>query len=159
MHKNHHASLEGFPLYLLIVAIIASITIATVWGLAIPWSKQQTENDLKNEIEHVISTAKNVYNGGVNSSQGVSVEFRNGLFVSIEYIKFGEALSKIESQWIKYKLGGESEKNIIIDEKSGIRMTNSNKNGALQVGSGSYSLFFVHKKDSNIGDYVEISIK
>lgn len=138
LKSDSRGSIESLPLTLIIISIIIAITIPLVWTGLSNYSKIQTENNIKAEIEHIATTAKQVYAGANGTSLKIDVNFAGGFFSSVEYVKIGDNVSDTRSSTIRYKLSGESEKTYVIQNPN-IPLT-STKNQVLELGSGRYTL-------------------
>ncbi|MCK4443036.1 MAG: hypothetical protein KAW09_00730 [Thermoplasmata archaeon] len=148
--------IEGLPLKLLITAVVMGISIPAVLAAWSNVEKVQTENSLRSEINYLILRIRQVHRAGPGNSVTVDVNLDSGMFTSIEHVLVGDGL---QSQWrstIRWKLGGESEQVIPIDD--GIPVV-GNDGKAFRLTEGHSSLYLEVKKEESGLVFVEISVQ
>ena len=106
LNKDNKA-VEGIPLKLIIGALILAIALPLIWAGFENYDRTQKENDLRNEIEFVITTIKFVYTSGENNSQLIDVNFKSGFTAKVEKVEIGDGYVDI---WRFPPGGGPSEK-------------------------------------------------
>ena len=158
--KDKQASIESLPLKLIIVCIITSISVPTVWSAFSNYSRIQSENSIRAEIFSMISAVKQVYicSNGTSTKTEISLK-------DIDYLQIGDRVESENASVIQYKLRGcAGEEKIIISEPT-IRIT-SPENTATIIRDGRYTLLLTHinydkNKDGTVSKnerYVEIRI-
>ena len=156
-------AVEGIPLNLIIVLLVLAIALPIIWAGLANYDRTQKENDIRNEIEFIITTIKFVYTGGEGNSQLIDVDFDSSFATKVERVEIG---GSTKSLWytIRYKLSGNSKQTIII-ENPNIPVVNKTDSGldALEVGEGRHSLLFTARSDHDLDDdgrndlYVEVA--
>jgi hypothetical protein len=128
---------ESIPLKLIIVILILAIIIPSFFmGLA-TYSNAQAENDIRSEIERIISTIKQTNNGDEGTSFSLTVNFQEGIFKRLEYVKIGDKIGEHGGSYpsvVRYKFHGENIRYMIIENPN--IMTTSSYNSAFELGTG-----------------------
>jgi len=151
-YKNNDG-IEGLPLRLILVVIVAGMTIPiALYGLS-TYSKTQAETMLINEFSRIETTARQVSNGGGGTSLPVTVEFKNNAFSTIEYVKIGDAINGTYGSVIRYKFSGSDEQRYIL--KSDLRLA-SNDNATFTLSAGAHNLKLTHVTSNTVIPYIEV---
>jgi len=155
---------EGIPFKLIIIVLIMALSIPLIFGGLENYDRTQTENDFRNELEFLITRAKQVYFGGTGNADNVEVNFRNSLFTRIEYIEIGDGPEGIWSS-IRYKLNHKGVETIVIEHPNIPLAYNDNGNfKSLEIGSGRFTIHLECRDDKDFTDdgyndlYVEVSL-
>ncbi len=156
-------AIEGIPFKLIIIMLILAIALPLIWAGLENYDRTQKENDLRNEIEFIITTIKFVYTSGENNSQSIDVNFGSGFATKVERVEIGDDKEGTYSS-IRYKLSSSAKVTIIIDNPN-IPVANKTTNGldALIVGEGKHTLSFTAKSDYDFDDdgyndlYIEVA--
>jgi hypothetical protein len=156
-------AVEGIPLKLIIIVLILAIALPLIWTGLENYDRTQKENDLRNEIEYIITTIKFVYTSGENNSQLIDVNFESGFTTKVERVEIGDEKAGLWST-IRYKLNNRPEVTIIINNPD-IPVANKTAHGldALIIGEGMHKLLFTARSDHDLDDdgfndlYVEVS--
>jgi len=144
--------IEGFPFKLIIIVLIAVISFPLIFGGLENYDRTQTENNLRSELDFLTTRAKQVYFGGVGNADNVEVDFRNGFFTKIEYIKIGDGPNGIWSS-IRYKLNHKGVETMVIENPNIPLAYNDNGNlKSLELGSGHYTIHLECKEDKDFTD-------
>ena len=154
-YKNNSGSLEGLPLKMIIIVIIMAITIPLIFLGLMSYDKGQTESNVKNEVEKIVTTIKQCINGANGTKLPLDVSLNNGMFADFEYVKIGDSMDGKYRFSIRYKLSNEDEVVRLIGKDT--LVTNENGDGAVHLGPGSYKLSFTHIVTSE-QSYVSVKV-
>ena len=156
--------IEGIPFKLIIIVLVMALSIPLIFGGLENYDRTQTENDLRNELEFLITRAKQVYFGGTGNAGNVEVNFRSSLFTRIEYMQIGDGPEGIWSS-IRYKLNHKGVETMVIENPNIPLAYNDNGNlKSLELGSGSYTIHLECKDDKDFTNdgrndlYVEVRV-
>jgi hypothetical protein len=160
--KKDDNAVEGIPFKLIILVFILAISLPMIWSGLANYDRTQKENDLRVEIEFIISTIKLVYTGGENNSQLIDVDFTSSFATKVERVLIGDGTRNLWST-VRYKLSNGAMRTIVIQNPN-IPVVNRTSGGfeAFEVGEGTHSLLFTAKTHYNLeGDgrndlYVEV---
>jgi hypothetical protein len=174
MLRHDRRAVEGIPLKLIIVAVILAITVPAAWYLFGIYDAAQTEERLKSELGRLEVSAKEVYagvsgrfSGGIwipGSSMRTEVDFRGGVFATIEYVKIGGKLGAADCSYTKihYKLSSQPDAVLVIEDPNvpiTSKAAGGSGSGTLVLQKGTYSLFLENKYDESLKmPYIEASV-
>lgn len=162
--QRNEEGVEGIPLKLIIIVLIMAISIPLIWRGFESYDRTQTENNLRSELDFLVTRVKQVYFGGVGNADSVEVNFRNGLFTKIEYIKIGDSPNAIWSS-IRYKLNYKGVETIVIENPNIPLAYNDNGDfKSLELGSDRYRIHLECRDDKDFTNdgrndlYVEVRV-
>jgi len=146
--------IEGLPLKLLILAIVMGISVPSILAMWSNVERVQIENRLESEMDYLIIRIQQVHRSGLGNAMSVEVNLKSGLMTSIEYVRVGDNLSSQTRSTIRWKLSGEAENTLLIEDQIPVCGRNTD---AFELNEGHSSLYLeVKKKESGLV-YVEIS--
>lgn len=156
-------AVEGIPLNLIIIVLILAIALPIMWVGLVNYDNTQKENEIRSEIEFMITTIKFVYTSGENNSQKINVDFGSSFATKVEGVEIGDDLDGLWST-IRYKLSNGPKVTMVIEDPN-IPVANRTQNGpeALILGDGSHTLLFTARSGYDFDDdgfndlYVEVA--
>lgn len=125
---------EGFPLKLMITAVVLAITVPMMFGALRTYDRARVEQDLQAEIDEFVSTAQLVYLSGPGNSAVVEFGAPKGAFTALDYVRFGDAPGGQMASVIRYKIGGSTETLTVIQSPNVPMMSPANE--TLEIMSG-----------------------
>jgi hypothetical protein len=161
--RDDEDAVEGIPFNLIIIVFVLAIAVPMIWSGLSNYDRTQKENDLRSEIEFIISTIKLVYTSGEGNSQRMDVDFSSSFATKVERVWIGDDKDGLWST-IRYKLSGYSKETIVIQNPN-VPVANKTIDGldAFILGEGSHSLLFTAKSGHDFDDdgrndlYVEVA--
>lgn len=145
-----------FPLKLLIVMVIISISTPLILGAVQSSSAAQLRAQVTTSLENVASKAQELVCFGPGNSCTLNLDLTSRMLVSVDEVKIGDALEGENAEKLTYRLG---------DGTSGmVRITNppvritSGDGGALLLGGGKFRLDMACRLFDDGKLYVEISV-
>jgi hypothetical protein len=162
--RDDEDAVEGIPFKLIIIVLILAIALPMIWSGLSSYDRTQKENDIKSEIDFIITTIKLVYTSGEDNSQQIDVDFTSSFATKVERVWIGDGTKNLWST-IRYKLSDSSKKTIVIQNPN-VPVANITTSGldAFVVGEGSHSLMFTARTGYNFDDdsrndlYVEVAL-
>ncbi len=105
--KEDKDAIEGLPLELLVICVVIAITIPTVWGFAGMYIRQQTENDLMVELEHLKKTVEEVGSSEEGNMRIIEMDLSGHPLARIDYVEIGGEIPGTE--YVRYRIRGREE--------------------------------------------------
>jgi len=136
LHRDA-AGIEGMPLQLLIVAIVAGITVPVVYAGLDAYDRGQVETRVRGEAFRLMRVAQqySVAGGGAETLQ---VDLRGGAFVPLLYLRIGDHGGGPYANVVRYRIGGEDER-FVLAEHPTVLMAGTDGE-TLALGPGTYAI-------------------
>jgi hypothetical protein len=162
--RGNEDAVEGIPFKMIIIVFILAIGFPMIWSGLANYDRSQKENDLKSELEFVITTIKLVYTSGVGNSQQIDVDFTSSFATKVEKVWIGGGTKDLWST-IRYKLSGSSKRTVVIQNPN-IPVADNAPGGLDEfvLGEGRHTLRFTANATHNLDDdsrkdlYVEVDL-
>lgn len=139
--------IEGLPLKLVIIVIILTIMLPIIWTGLNNYDCATTENYLRSQIDYLITKIKQVYLNGAGNAATLELNFKEGLFGKVSWVKIGDSPAWTWSA-VMYKMNFKAEDTVVI-ENPNIPVTNfTGGPHSLELGPGRYTVHLVCKYDS-----------
>jgi hypothetical protein len=117
--------IEGFPLQLLIVAIVAAITAPVVYAGLETYDRGQVESRVRGEVLRLTRAAQQYLVAG-GGAETLALDFRGGFIVSVQYVWIGDRVGGAYGNAVRYRIGGGSERVVLVENPpvamAGIRL-------------------------------------
>ncbi len=104
LFKDDKAAVEGLPLELLVICVVIAITVPAIWGFAGMYVREQTENDLRGELEHLRKTIEEVASSEIGNIRIIEMDLSGHPMARIDYVQIGGPMS--DSLYVRYSIGG-----------------------------------------------------
>jgi hypothetical protein len=150
---------ESIPLQLVILVIIIAFTIPIVMNYWMMGDRAQVENNTLSQLNYLGTTVKQINDNGIGNRDLITLDFKDGTFTKIDYIRIGGDIKQTQSALVKWRLSGAQERTYIIPGESRIGyQISSNVYKAFEIGSGKILIYLECKKtlDATPILYVEI---
>jgi hypothetical protein len=153
--NSDSSAVEGLPLKLIITALVLSITIPASVNALQAYDRMQAQENVRNEVEHLIISARQVYLGGAGSQRVIEFNPDGGMFYHLDWVSIGDAVGGQNESAIFYRFEDGSTKVILISNpRVALR---GEGGGGVRIGPGRHQLVLQSKQDSS-GIYVEIRV-
>ncbi len=107
--------LEGLPLQLLIILVILGISLPVIFATWMNVDAASTEGRVQAEVERLAAEVEQAYAYGPGTGLRVNrVDFSSGTFSPVEYVRIGDDPAKSAAALIRFKLGAQAERTVII---------------------------------------------
>ncbi len=107
---------EGLPLQLLIVAIVAGITAPAVYAGLDAYDRGQVESRVRAELLRLTRAAQQYRIAG-GGSETLDLDLRGGFFTAMEYAMIGDRAGSPLQSTVRYRVGGD-ERTIVVERPS-----------------------------------------
>lgn len=154
--RDDALGIEGLPLRLLITALVMGMAVPAVLAAWANVEKVEVENSVQSEMDYLMIRMQQVHRSGPGNSLTVDIDLDSGILTSLEYVLIGDSLESPLKSTIRWKLGGEQERTILIN--GGIAACG--KDGkAFRLEEGHSSLYLEVKKEESGLVFVEVSVR
>jgi hypothetical protein len=137
--------IEGLPLQLLIVAIVAGITAPIVYAGLGAYDHGQVASRVEGEVLRLTRAAQQYAVAG-GGAETLTLDFRGGLFVSVEYVWIGDRPGGSFANVVRYRISGEGER-VVLVERPTVSLAGPD-NRTLALGAGTYEIHLEVLHDS-----------
>jgi len=128
--------IEGLPLQLLIVAIVAGITAPMVYAGLDAYDRGQVESRVRGELMRLVRAAQQYRIAG-GGSETLELDLRGGYFVPVERVLIGDEAGGPFQSAIRYRVGGDER--AILAERPSVSMAGPDGK-ALSLVAGAYAI-------------------
>ncbi len=135
--RGDAAAIEGLPLQLVIVAIVAGITAPAVYAGLDAYDHGQVTVRVHGEVLRLTRAAQQYAIAG-GGSETLELDFRGGLMASVLYVEIGDRPGGPLGNVVRYRIGGEGERVVLVDRPA-VSMTGP-QNRTLELGAGLYEI-------------------
>ena len=142
--------IEGLPLQLLIVAIVAGITAPLVYAGLDAYDRGEVARRVEGEVLRLTRAAQQYAVAGGGGETFV-LDFHNGLFVSVLYVWIGDGAGGPFANVVRYRIAGEGERAVLV-ERPAVSMAGPDVK-TLALAAGRYELHL-----EVLGDSVVVSV-
>ncbi len=108
--------MEGVPLQLLIVAIVAGITAPAVYAGLDAYDRGQVESRVRGELLRLTRAAQQYRIAG-GGSETLTLDLRSGTFTAMEEVAIGDRAGSPLASTVRYRVGGD-EGTIVVERPS-----------------------------------------
>lgn len=143
--RSDGAGIEGLPLQLLIVAIVAGITAPVVYAGLDAYDRGQVGSRIQGEVLRLTRAAQQYAVAG-GGAETITLDFRGGLFVSVQYVRIGDQAGGTFANVVRYRVGGEGER-IVLVERPAVSMSGPDGQ-TLTLGAATYAIHLEVLDDS-----------
>jgi hypothetical protein len=144
---------ESMPLQLLIMMAILALSIPIIMNYWMAADSGQVENNMRNQLDYLGTSVKQIYDNGIGNRDIIKLDFRDGTFTKVEYVKIGGNVNKPESSLIKWRISGDQERTYVLPGEARI---GDDALGPFQAGSGILYIYLECKESPSGNLYVEI---
>ncbi len=115
--RGDAAGIEGLPLQLLIVAVVAGITAPVVYAGLATYDRGQVESRVRGEILRLTRAAQQYLIAG-GGAETLGLDLEGGTFTSVLYVTVGDVVGGPFASTVRYRLSGDAEETILVDGPS-----------------------------------------
>ncbi len=108
LSKDDNGDVLGIPLELLIVALVMAIVIPSIWGFTGMYIREQTETNVRNELEQLRYTIEKVSSSEVGNTRTIQLDFSGHPMARVDYVNIGGD-TIYQCQYVRYSLRGRGE--------------------------------------------------
>src|SRR3989449_10815561 len=137
--------IEGLPLQLLIVVIVAGITAPVVYAGLDAYDRGQVDTRVQGEVLRLTRAAQQYAIAG-GGAETLTLDFRGGLFVSVTYVWIGDRPGGSFANVVRYRISGEGER-VVLVERPAVSLAGPD-NRTLALGPGTYEIHLEVLHDS-----------
>ncbi len=113
--RGDRRGIEGLPLQLLIVAVVAGITAPVVYAGLATYDRGQVESRVRGEVLRLTRAAQQYLIAG-GGAETLSLDLRGGTFTSVLYVTIGDAVGGPLASTVRYRLSGDTEETILVEK-------------------------------------------
>lgn len=108
--------IEGLPLQLLIVAVVAGITAPAVYAGLDVYDRGQVESRVRGELLRLTGAAQQYRIAG-GGSETLDLDLRGGYFTAMERVAIGDRAGSPLQSTVRYRIGGD-DRTIVVERPS-----------------------------------------
>jgi len=142
--RGDAAGIEGLPLQLMIVAVVAGLTAPVVYAGLDAYDPGQLETRVRGEVLRLTRAAQQYAIAG-GGAETLALDFRGGLFTSIEYVAIGDRPGGPLANVVRYRIGGQGERIVLVDRPAVALVGPDNR--TLALGAGLYAIHLEVRDD------------